>query len=154
MNSQTAIRTFDSALSVMTQAEQLAKQANLLTWQNTAFSTFEQLINAKGNYRPSLTRAEQDTRMLGALYDAAQIARGDDRRAYMYGNVKRSGSLIDRRNWVTEDSWYRVGQRIAWWDRYTRQWIAYTLDGNGYQDGTADYYRNSGGLLHGEHAHA
>ena len=148
-----ALQTFDSALSIMCQQARVEKQANLLTWQCTAFSTFEQLLNAKGDYRPSLTRATPDTRTLGALYDAAQQARGDSRRAFMYGTPKRKGSIIDRRNYSIADSWYRVGQRIAWWDRYTRQWIAYTLDAKGYQEGAADFYRNSSDLLRCEECH-
>ena len=154
MNSQVALNTFNSALSIMGQHARVQKQANLLTWQCTAFSTFEQLINAEGGYRPSLSRAGADTRELGALYDAAQIARGDDRRAFMYGTPKRKGSIIDRRNYDASESWYRVGQRIAWWDRYTRTWIAYTLDAKGYQEGPADFYPNSGTLLQAEHCHA
>ena len=132
----------------------IEKQANLLTWQNTAFSTFEQLLNAEGNYRPSLSRAEPATRQLGALYDAAQQARGDERRAFMYGTPKRKGSLIDFGNWVSADSWYRVGNRIAWWDRYTRQWIAYTVCDKGYQQGAADFYPNQRELLLAEESHA
>jgi len=153
MNSQTALNTFDSALRIMAAHVGVEKQANLLTWQNTAFSTFEQLLNAKGDYRPSLTRAEPATRQLGALYDAAQQARGDHRRAFMYGTPKRKGSIIDRRNWVQADSWYRVGMRIAWWDRYTRQWIAYTVCDKGYQQGHAEFYRNSTDLLRMEECH-
>ena len=137
----------------MQAAAKLERKANLLTWQNSAFSTFDQLINAEGGYRPSLSRATPDCRELGALYDAAQQARGDSRRAFMYGSPARKDSIIDKRNWVSKDSWYRMGQRIAWWDRYTRQWIAYTLDSNGYQDGACDLYRNQTDLLRAEHCH-
>jgi hypothetical protein len=153
MKSKNALRTFESALNILTSAARTEARADLITRKNTAFKSFADLINAEGGYRPSLSRAEPVLRELGALYDAAQTARGDDRRAYMYGNPVRKGSIIDRRNWVASDSWYRVGRRIAWWDRYTRQWIAYTLDTRGNQDGPADLYPNAGALLRAEECH-
>ena len=154
MNTENALNSFDSALSVMVEHHRAVERADTLTIENTAFSTFDQLLNAKGNYRPSLTRAYPATRELGRIYDAAQIARGDDRRAFMYGNPARKGSIIDPANYDRGEQWYRVGQRIAWWDKYTRQWIAYTLCGKGYQLGAADFYPNSRTLLHAEHCHA
>lgn len=154
MNSQMALNTFDSALSIMAAAANQHAEGDRLTVLCSAFPNFESLLSAGGDYRPSLSRATPECRTLGALYDAAQISRGDHRRAFMYGNPVRKGSLIDRRNYVAADSWYRVGQRIAWWDRYTRQWIAYTLCSKGYQDGAADFYPNSGTLLRSEECHA
>jgi len=153
MNSQMALNSFDSALSIMCAAANQHAEGDRLTRIETAFNSFDELLTAKGDYRPSLTRARPETRTLGALYDAAQISRGDSRRAFMYGTPKRKGSIIDRRNWVDADSWYRVGQRIAWWDRYTRQWIVYSLCAKGYQDGAADFYRNSTDLLRMEECH-
>ena len=154
MNNQTALSIFDSALQVIAEAEAVTKRANLLTWRLTAFNTFEALLNAKGGYRPSLSRRDPDTRILGALYDAAQQARGDDRRAFMYGSPHKKGSIIDRANYVNADNWYRVGMRVAWWDRYTRQWIVYTINEQGHQVGSADFYPNSKALLMGEECHA
>lgn len=154
MNSENALNSFDSALSIIVEYQRAVERADELTRTESAFNSFDELLNAAGNYRPSLTRARATTRELGRIYDAAQIARGDDRRAFMYGNPARKGSIIDRRNWVSADSWYRIGQRIAWWDKYTRQWIAYTLDHRGYQLGSADFYPNSRTLLHAEHCHA
>lgn len=154
MNVQMALNSFDSALSIMAAAANQHAEGDRLTVACTAFNSFDELLNAKGDYRPSLSRATPETRTLGALYDASQIARGDSRRAYMYGTPKRKGSIIDRRNWVQADSWYRVGNRITWWDRYTRQWIAYWVTADkGYQEGAADFYRNSGDLLRAEECH-
>lgn len=147
------MRTFESALNILSSAHRTEARADLITRENTAFKSFADLINAEGGYRPSLSRAEPVLRELGALYDAAQIARGDDRRAFMYGDPARKGSIIDRRNYVASENWYRVGQRITWWDRYTRQWIAYSLCDKGYQEGHADYYRNSRDLLRMEECH-
>lgn len=154
MNANNAMRVFNSALSIMAAAEKVTARANTLTWKNSAFVSFEQLLNAGGDYRPSFSRATPDCRELAALYDAAQQARGDSRRAYMYGKPARKGSILDRDNWDSSEQWYRQGQRIAWWDRYTRQWIAYTVCGKGYQEGAADFYPNMAALLTGEHAHA
>lgn len=55
---------------------------------NTAFGTLEDMLQAKGNYRPSLDVSEHDRRMLADLYDATQEARGDDRRAFRYGQPR------------------------------------------------------------------
>ena len=147
------MRTFESALNILSSAHRTEARADLITRENTAFKSFADLLNALGNYRPSLSRAEPVLRELGALYDAAQIARGDDRRAFMYGDPARKGSIIDRRHYVQAENWYRVGARIAWWDRYTRQWIAYSLCDKGYQEGHADFYRNSRDLLRAEECH-
>ena len=60
----------------------------------------------------------------------------------------RTGTLIDPRNYSKEDYWYRVGDRIAWWDRHTRQWIAYYVEsGTPYQRGPCDLYPNSATLI-------
>lgn len=155
MNSQIALRSFDSALSVMAAATALHARADELTVRLSSFRSFDDLLQAHRNYRPSLTRGTADTRELGQLYDAAQETRGDSRRAYMYGKVKRANSIIDRKNWDAAESYYRVDNRVAWWDRYTKQWICYSVTpGSGYQDGAADFYPNSTDLLQGEHAHA
>lgn len=144
-----ALRTFESALSIMAAAESMQVRADTLTIENSAFRSFDELINAI-DYRPSLSRATPDCRELGALYDATQLARGDGRRAFMYGTPARKGSIIDRANWDASESWYRLDDRITWWDQYTRQWIAYTICDMGYQQGDAEYYPNSRTLLEAE----
>jgi hypothetical protein len=62
-----------------------------LTANLTAFDTFANMLNAQGGYRPSLHTSERNTdknapalRRLADLYDEAQAARGDARRAYRY----------------------------------------------------------------------
>ena len=153
MRYASALQSFDSALSIMCARAKLEVRADSLTRDWSAFRTFQELLTAEGDYRPSISRKYPETRELGALYDAAQQARGDSRRAFMFGNPARKGSIIDTANYVQADSWYRKGDRIAWWDRHTRQWIAYTVDGNGYQDGPCDLYRNATDLLRAEECH-
>lgn len=58
-----------------------------LTAKHTAFSTMQDLLEAKGGYFPSLRAqsADTDREELGLLadaYDAYQAARGDSRRAH------------------------------------------------------------------------
>ena len=54
-----------------------------LTRQCTAFRTFNELINAPGNYRPSLRRDMPGALRLADYYDTAQQERGDARRAHV-----------------------------------------------------------------------
>lgn len=53
--------------------------------KQTAFKSFEELINAGGNYRPSLEVTDFDRYFLAECYDAWQEGAGDDRRAFRYG---------------------------------------------------------------------
>jgi len=46
------------------------------------FGTFTELLDAKGNYRPTLSMGHLHADILADCYDAAQEARGDERRAY------------------------------------------------------------------------
>lgn len=75
-------------------------RADELARRHTAFPNFNALINAPGNYRPSILtqsaaacllpcgsritacRRRQELRELADIYDTAQQARGDNRRAY------------------------------------------------------------------------
>lgn len=52
---------------------------------NTAFKNLDDCLNAGGNYRPSLDMRQPVMVRLANDYDAAQAARGDERRAYRYG---------------------------------------------------------------------
>ncbi len=63
----------------------------------------------------------------------------------------RTGSLIDKRNYISEDHWYRIGDRIAWWDRYLKLWTLYYVEpGTPYQRGGTSYYNNADDLIAGE----
>ncbi|HEY0944249.1 MAG TPA: hypothetical protein VGD81_03250 [Opitutaceae bacterium] len=62
--------------------------ADLLVRRHTAFASFEELLTAPGHYRPTITEHGKlpldaaECRALADLYDAAQMERGDWRRAY------------------------------------------------------------------------
>ena len=122
-------------------------RADRLTLENSAFGNFEALLDAKGDYRPTLSRARVPTRTLAQLYNAAQAARGDDRRAFMSGRPTREGTIIDPVLFNREQNWYAHGQTRTYWDRYTKHWISYTLDEDGNQDGPSDWYPNADSLL-------
>lgn len=51
----------------------------------SGFSTFFGLVNAKGDYRPSIDLGIPEMKYLADEYDKFQEARGDDRRAYRFG---------------------------------------------------------------------
>ncbi len=55
---------------------------DLLVRKITAFKSMDDLLNAKGGYRPSLTKKDEETQRLADSYDAYQEARGDSRRAF------------------------------------------------------------------------
>lgn len=62
-------------------------RADELTKKLTAFDTFGDMLRGSHDgsttsYRPSLTKRNAETRELADLYDAAQEARNDTRRAY------------------------------------------------------------------------
>lgn len=61
-------------------------ELDILVNELTAFASFEELLNAKGGYRPSFY-VEYDPRFreLADAYDKAQAERGDPRRAYRGG---------------------------------------------------------------------
>lgn len=125
----------------------LIAHADKLTRENTAFGNFEALLDAKGSYRPTLRRNVPAMRVLANLYDAAQQARGDDRRAFMAGVPTREGSIIDPVLFNKEQNWYVHGDTRTFWDRYTKHWISYTVDSDGNQIGECDMYPNADSLL-------
>ncbi|MGE3549765.1 MAG: hypothetical protein AB7I29_07705 [Geobacter sp.] len=50
----------------------------------TAFGSFNELVFAKGDYRPSLDCTSPDLLALANAYDKAQQLHGDARRAFRY----------------------------------------------------------------------
>lgn len=142
-----------SYIHTMREHAALYARADVLTRVHSAFKSFSDLLTCHRNYRPTLCRDLPETRELAALYDAAQEMRGDHRRAFMSGQGRKVGSLIDPRNWVQEDAWYALGDRRAFWDTHTKQWICTTVCERGYQVGAAEFYRNSHALLYNELAY-
>lgn len=63
----------------------LQRMANHVTAHHSAFDTFQEMLEAKGSYRPSMDMRDPEIAWLADYYDAAQSERGDDRRAYRYG---------------------------------------------------------------------
>lgn len=66
-------------------------EADTLTKQLTCFESLQDMQDASGGYRPSLHTSEHNDQgdrlallRLADLYDMAQAARGDERRAYRY----------------------------------------------------------------------
>jgi hypothetical protein len=57
---------------------------NWICWKYTAFKKFDDLVNADGNYRPSLDVGVFLLRILADGYDRAMEKRGDSRRAYRF----------------------------------------------------------------------
>ena len=153
MTSTDKLRCFDSALQVIAAAANLNTRADQLTVKHSAFRSFSELVTCHRNYRPTISMATPEQRELADVYDAAQTARGDARRAFRYGVPVRRGSLLDRDNYRHAEYWYALGTRRAFWDRHTRQWIVTTVDSAGNQVGCADFYPNSGELLKSEHCH-
>lgn len=62
--------------------------ADDLTRTHSGFEGFQALLDAKGGFRPSIDLRQPGLRWLADAYDAAQEARGDERRAFRYGNKK------------------------------------------------------------------
>lgn len=61
------------------------KYADFLTHKLTGFDSFQQMLDAKGSYRPSMDMRIKGFRRLAQLYDRAQWKRNDPRRTYRYG---------------------------------------------------------------------
>ncbi len=67
--------------------ESNAKVMDDVVANKTAFMNMVDLMNAGGNYRPSLDMRQPDLVELANYYDQKQAERGDPRRAYRYGGA-------------------------------------------------------------------
>ena len=67
-----------------TQGESLGV-ADILTSKYTGFSYFQDLLDAPGDYRPTLDMRKPGLKALADNYDEVQEARQDPRRAYRVG---------------------------------------------------------------------
>lgn len=65
------------------------QEIDALTTKHTSFTSFHDLLNAEGDYRPHFDLAFGDDERkaevaeLAKAYDAAQVERGDSRRAHV-----------------------------------------------------------------------
>ena len=67
-----------------------------LTRDHTAFLSFTDLINARGNYRPSIdvnpaSSGTKDRIILADAYDQAMLTMGYEKRAFRFGTGQRAG---------------------------------------------------------------
>ena len=51
---------------------------------NSGFSSLDDMLNARGGYRPSCDVSRLEMELIADAYDAAQTDRGDERRAFRY----------------------------------------------------------------------
>lgn len=56
--------------------------------RRSGFSSFEQMFKASANYRPSCEVSDPEMRAIADHYDRLAEQRGDDRRAYRYGEQR------------------------------------------------------------------
>ncbi len=79
-------------------------------------------------------------------------------------------TMLKRKNWDNDERWYVVPvsltreelaevdddeefvengfRRVAHWDRITKVWISYIVNGKNYQVGDADFYANKRTFMH------
>lgn len=69
---------------VLRTADRVWTRADELASRRTAFRDFDELLNAKGNFYPSLRTDLPECKELADLYDEAQQKRNDPRRAHRY----------------------------------------------------------------------
>lgn len=63
----------------------------------------------------------------------------------------RAGTLVDPKNYDGVECWYRLGDRIAWYDRYIGLWTVYDIEpGTKYQTGACRYYNDWHAVAVGE----
>ena len=71
-----------------------ARDFDALTRELTAFESFQDLLVARGGYRPSLNRETPGAKQLANAYDQAQAQRNDPRRVNIYGNKQEDAMQL------------------------------------------------------------
>ena len=77
-------------------AKPVEKKCDRITRENSGFASFDELLHAKGSYRPSLDVRVPELEWLADLYDGVMEQAGDPRRAYRYGTTKPKPVLDSR----------------------------------------------------------
>lgn len=54
---------------------------------------------------------------------------------------------INRTLWDSEQEWYRVGNRVAWFSSYTGTWTAHNVDEHDHQSSYEDEYSSIDSFL-------
>ena len=70
-------------IEVEVEAEPVVDVDDLIA-HNSGFSSLDDMLNARGGYRPSCDVSRFEMELIADAYDAAQAARGDERRAFRY----------------------------------------------------------------------
>lgn len=84
--------------------------------RRTGFTGVRDLLHAKGGYRPSFDMRDTEMAVLAEFYDEAMARRGDDRRAYRYGNTSLTAvDLIGRYRavFLTDDTGEGVHEALS-----------------------------------------
>lgn len=76
------------------------KDIDTITREQTAFSSLWEMLAGKGGYRPSIEVTDFDRYRMAEAYDAAQIERGDPRRAFRYGGPNSGRDAYRRAEWA------------------------------------------------------
>ena len=61
-------------------------------------------------------------------------------------------SILDKRNYVADEFWYRLDDQICWWDSRIKFWTTYKIDDKGNQTSEAQYYANRDAVYAAEDA--
>lgn len=71
----------------MTLSKKTIRRLDRITREQTAFRDFEDLMTARGNYRPTIELSNWERVVLASHYDQQQAERGSELRAYTYCNA-------------------------------------------------------------------
>ena len=87
-------RPDDPATSKESTSEAHPPDLDALVRRKSAFESFQDLLDAKGHYRPTISIRDADDWALVRAYDAAQAARGTTRRAFTAGCAPQAGDPV------------------------------------------------------------
>jgi len=74
------------------------KQLDRIAREETAFTSFADLVNTNRNYRPSIDQSNARLVILADAYDQEMLNRGDERRAYRYGKTGLNIKTVSRQD--------------------------------------------------------
>ena len=77
----------NTAKNILEMSAEQRGEIDLFVAHNTGFVDMWNMVDAKGGYRPSIDCTDPEREFMADVYDASQVARNDDRRAFRYGNA-------------------------------------------------------------------